>query len=540
MTGYEQYIYDVENNNIVTCDYVKLAVKRFISFMNRDDIYFDAEKVKEVIDFISCLKHSSEESSGKAFILENWQCFLVASTFGFKWVKNDKRVVKNLLLSVARKNGKSALIIAILIYLMIFEQDGTQIIECANSKEQANKVLLEGTKNFIDSIDPSHKYLKTQRNKINNLLNKSEIKIVSADSSKLDGLNLSAFVYDEMAESKGDKLYGVLKSSMGNRTQPLSIVCSTVTWNQTSLFYDMYHVGIEILRGIKTDDSFLPIIYTLDEEDDYLDDRVWGKANPNLDITIYKSYLEDEIILAKNNPSYTNTVITKDFNVWCSSNESWISNDMIIKNTRKLNIEDFKGCTCFCGVDLAAVNDLTAVSYLFVKEDKYYFFIDYYLPQSALTEHPQKEFYKSMHYQKQIKITAGNSTDYNYITADILRINTNSPIVLIYYDNYNATSWAQNATNLSLNLCPYSQSVSNFNRPTKEFLRLILSDKIILDENSLTRFCFNSVSIFTDHNENEKPKKTNSKSKIDGVIAALQALAGYLDTQHYDDDIYDF
>jgi len=45
-------------------------------------------------------------------------------------------------------------------------------------------------------------------------------------------------------------------------------------------------------------------------------------------------------------------------------------------------------------VDLAATSDLTAVSYMVVKDDKYYFRTDYYLPESALREKPDRELYK--------------------------------------------------------------------------------------------------------------------------------------------------
>ncbi len=535
--SYQTYIDDVKNGRILTNNHVKLSIKRFENFRCRDDMYFDEKKVQHVIDFISQIKHFKAEFANQPFILEDWQLFFIANIFGFKWKKNDKQVCRSVFLSVARKNGKSALVIAIVLYMMFFSDNAPEIVECANSREQAKEVLFNTTKEFAKSIDPKSKLLKSYRNEIKCKANKGQIKIVSADASKLDGLNLNVLLYDEFAEAKNDLLYSVLQSSMGNRQEPLSIVCGTVAFNLSSTYFEMYETAIEILNDLKTDDALFPLIYTLDEEDNFNNQEVWIKANPNLNVSVFPDYIETELTKAKNNPSYLNRVLTKNFNKWCSTNESWISNDRIVQNTKKLNINDFAGYSCYVGVDLASVSDLTAVSYLFNKDEHYYIFTDYYLPQSALTEHQQKEFYKKMYNQKHLKITSGNVTDYNYITADLLRVNEIAPIQGVFYDTYNSVQWAIDATDKGLNLIPYSQSVANFNRPTKEFQRLMLSDKITLDDNELTRFCFNNVVIWRDNNDNEKPKKINNKSKIDGAISCIEALGGYLQNPIVDDDI---
>lgn len=530
MNGWKKYIYDVEHNNIITCDLVKLAVKRYYNYLNDDEIYFDESKVNHVFEFISNIKHFKGEFAGKPFILEDWQQFFIMMIFGWYYKENNLRVIRNVFFSVSRKNGKSALIISILLYMLFFSDNAPEIVEAANSREQAKEVLLKTTSEFAKSLDTTGKFLKQYRNEIKCDAVNGQIKIVSADASKLDGLNLNCFVYDEYAEAKNDLLFSVLQSSMGNRKEPLSIICGTVSFNLSSPYHEMYEMSVEILNGLKEDKSFFPLIYTLDENDDVNDNTTWIKANPNLEISVYKDFLKSEVIKGKNNPSYLNKVLTKNFNQWCSTNDVWIHNDRIIKASKKINIKDFEGKPCYVGVDLASVNDLTAVSYLIVDDDRYYFFVDYYLPQSALTEHKQKDFYNKMYFNKYLKITSGNCTDYNFITEDLFRVNNICPIKGIYYDVYNSLSWAVDATEKGLPLIPFSQSVSNFNRGTKEYLRLFLEDKIILEDNEINRFCLNNVFIFRDNNENEKPKKLNDKSKIDGVIAMIQSLACFINT----------
>jgi|GEM_PF-2729540 len=80
--------------------------------------------------------------------------------------------------------------------------------------------------------------------------------------------------------------------------------------------------------------------------------------------------------------------------MWCDSSTVWIPDDYIIKSSNVVDLSSLKGLNCFVGVDLAATSDLTAVSYLIVNDDLYYFKTHYYLPESALEEKVDKETYK--------------------------------------------------------------------------------------------------------------------------------------------------
>lgn len=139
-----------------------------------------------------------------------------------------------------------------------------------------------------------------------------------------------------------------------------------------------------------------------------------------------------------------------------------------------------------------------------------------------------------------LDVTPGNVTDYDYILNKIQALQTDFNLYIggIYYDSWNATQFAINATAQGLPMFPYSQSIGSFNKPTKEFERLIKSDKMIIDNNDITRWCISNVALKTDWNENAKPVKAGADSeKIDGVISMIQALAGYLSTPQYDNSI---
>jgi phage terminase large subunit-like protein len=108
----------------------------------------------------------------------------------------------------------------------------------------------------------------------------------------------------------------------------------------------------------------------------------------------------------------------------------------------------------------------------------------------------------------------------------------------IAYDSYNATQWAIDCTNKGLPLSPFSQSLWNFNKSTKEFERLVLSNQVVFDDNEITRYCFSNVSLKSDHNDNTKPVKSVRQNKIDGVISMLECLGGYLNSPQFSNEIF--
>lgn len=535
-TTYYNYIQDVLNDRVIACKSIKLACNRFLSFLEKEQYYFDDAAVQRVINFISLIRHYLGKYCGKPFILQPWQTLIIASVYGFRHKKDDTRVCRNAFILMARKNGKSALCAALSLYHLIADNEAaSEIFFAANSREQA-KILLSITSNFAKSLDAKGKTISTYRDLIK--FKNNFIKVVSSDTSKLDGYNLSFAIIDEEHEAKDSKMIDIISSSMGMRTQPLLIEISTAGFNTFGICKEKYNTCKEILNGLKEDDSLQAFIFELDSDDNWDDETTWIKANPNLDVTVTANFIQSEITKAKNTSSLEVSVRTKNLNQWLSSSEIWIADIHIINATQKLKIEDFVGYNCYCGVDLSAVSDLTAVSFLIDTDDKYYFFNKYYLPESALSDNSNAELYKRWQRMGLLTITEGNCTDYDYITADLMRINHIVTINSIAYDTWNSTQWAIDATSKGLPLQPFSQALGNFNRATKEFERLILSNKVTIDDSEITRYCFRNVSLKFDHNDNCKPVKSVRQNKIDGVIAMLEALGVMLQEPRFNNEIF--
>lgn len=533
---YTKYARDVTEGKVITGKLIKLACQRYLRFLERDDLEFRPEAVDRVVTFISKLKHYTGKSAGKNFILEPWQHWIVCNIYGFYDKKTGLRVTTKAFILVARKNGKSAFASALCLYHLIADnEEGAQVLNVANSRDQS-KLLFDMSSNMAKTLDPKSRYLRAYRDRILFDKTKSFSRCLSTDATGLDGLNSSFFVADETHSYKDSTLWDVLISSQGFRTQPLALQISTAGFNLYGFCKKYRDMCSEVLYGVKEDDTLFSAIYEMDDGDDFTDESNWLKCNPNLDITVTKKYLQEQVISAKNNASLEVGILTKNFNKWCNSSNTWLGNDLLLKYSKSVNLEDFKDSTCHIGIDLAAVSDLTAVSIMVKRENIHYFKTFYYLPQSALANNVNSELYKEWKRKGYLTITPGNVTDYDYVLNDILKVSKILPIEKIAYDSYNATQFAINATEQNLPLEPFSQALWNFNRPTKEFERLLKQGNVVIDNNEITRWCFNNVVLKYDHNDNCKPVKEQDMNKIDGVIAIVEALGVSLKPE-YDNSI---
>ena len=539
---YTDYANKVVNGEITACNYIKLACQKYLNWLKREDIEFKSEKVDKVVNFCQKLKHFTGRFNNKPFILEPFQKWMVYNIFGFYYKGTEERVIKNIWIELARKNGKSFFAAALALYALIGDGEANSEVEfIANSRKQA-QICFDMCRNVVDKLDPKHKYFKSYRDKIKFDKTKSFLQVLSSDSGNNDGWNSYCFIADEVHAYPDSKMFDVMKSSQGMRDNPLAISITTAGLNLFSFAYTQRKTNIEVLYGKKQDDSQFTAIYTLDDDDDFRDESVWIKANPNLGVTVKVQYLREQVQQAKNNTALEISTRTKNFNQWLASSDIWISNDILLEHSQKVLLEDYRDqdIVAYVGVDLSSVSDLTSVSVMLPTEKKIIFKTYYYLPQSALDNNSNAEQYRIWHNQGLLTLTQGNVVDYSYIINDIMRINEIIPIQLIAYDRYNATQWSIEMTELGMPMQPFAQSMMNFTIPTKTLERNIKMGNVIIDDNEMTRWCFGNVVLKTDWNDNVRPTKEENQQKIDGVISMLQALGGYLSIPQYNNEILGF
>ena len=535
---YIQYAEDVLSGKIVTGHYIKLAAERFFRLMYDERYEFREDKVEQVCGFISIIHHYTGKHAGKPFVLEAWQEWIVASMYGFYLTGTNERLVQSAYIEMARKQGKSAFASALCLYHLIADGEmNAEVYMAANSKDQA-KVSFNMASNFSKMLDPGKEFLNPYRDTIKYERTLSFLKVLAADSSKLDGPNASMYLIDEYHAAKNSGVKDVLQSSQGMRENPMAVIITTAGFDRLGVCYQYREMCTEVVSGLKEDDTLFIAIYCLDKEDDWKDEAVWVKSNPNLGVTVQTKYLKTQVRKAINTPSDEVGIKTKNLNIWCDAEKTWIKDDYILSASANVNLEEYNGLDCFIGVDLSSTSDLTSFSVMMPTTEKMVWKTFYFLPEAALTEKRFKELYGEWARQRALCITPGNVVDYDFILNKIMEIGQILNIVTIGYDSWNATQFVINCTEKGLPMEPYSQSIGNFNKPTKELERLLLSGVAVIDNNIITRHCFRNVVMARDKNGNTKPSKQYEEKKIDGVIAMIEALGVYLMCPRYDNVIY--
>lgn len=538
-----KYCDDVLSGSVIAGNTIKLACQRFLNDLNREDLEFREYKVDTLLKFTSVLKHYTSDFSGKSVKLEPWQVFIVSNIFGWYWVESGKRRYTQSYIEVSRKQGKTFLSAIMCLFALIADgEDGAEVDLAANSRKQSG-IAFDMCGTLAKQLDPRQKNLRVYRNEIKFFPTNSKLNVFAADDSKLDGFNCSFGLLDEYHAAANSKVRDVIKSSQGMRKNPHLCTITTAGFNKEYPCYQFRSYCLEVLHNIKTDDSLFATIYCLDEDDDWTDEDVWIKSNPNLGVTVTKSYISEQVNQALNNPSDEVGVLTKTLNCWCDAELTWISQQKIMEQTTEVDLNKFNPdeWVCFAGFDLASVSDLTALSFLLTNGDEYYVKNFYFIPEYALKDKFMSSLYKEWFRKGYLNVTPGDVTDYDYVYNILREWYEKLSVRKVGYDAWNATQFCIKCVEGGMNLREYSQSLGSFNKPTRELERLILSGKLFIDNNPINQHCFANVMLKSDWNGNVKPTKDmSSGKKIDGVIALLEALGLYLQEPHFTNEVFTF
>lgn len=556
-----EYAEGVLSGNIVAGKYIQLACQRYMDWITkRTDIFFDAERMERIENFIGHMKHFEGTFAGKPFILLPFQRWVIASIFAFYYVDDpEKRVVEEVMLFIARKNAKTALASAIILADMCVNKSaGYEAYLVAQSRDQA-KIALKFLKGYSASLDKGckKKHFKHYVNHIEYPKTGGSAHALASESISADGYNCDLALIDEFHAARDESMLQVMASSQGMKKNPLLIIISSGGYLMDGFpFYERVQTAHRELRGeggVTVDDTNFYALFELDPDDDYTDPKNWIKANPSLGEIVNESFLKKRMKSAKTNMATQVDVKIKNLDIFVTARNIWIPPQILDKVCTKLDMEQLKGENCYMGVDLSSVSDLASISMIFppnewrsYEPDKWLIHTQSWVPQAAL-ETSNGVLYEQFIHAGVLKMTPGNCIDYDSILKDIVEINNDYPIVKFMYDEWNATQFIQNLMSLNIvsgigkhgGIEPMSQSLGSFNRATKTLEILINNEQCLIDSNQLVRFYFNNCELKFDSFGNCKPVKANDQiaRKIDGVIAILMGMSGYLFEQLFNGEM---
>lgn len=524
--------------------YVRLACERHLRDLETGDergLTFSEKAAGAAVRFYSLLTHNKGKWAGQPLTLEPWQQFIIASLFGWKRADGTRRFRESYT-EVARKNGKSTFSSGVGLQLLVADgEQGAEIYTAATKKEQA-RIVFGDAQNMARKSTALGRFIKVQQHSIFAPSSLSKMVPMSADANTEDGLNPHGIIIDEYHAHPNDALYSVLKSATGARAQPLLSIITTAGFNRLGPCAQLRKSCIGILEQLYEDDAYFTIIFTLDAEDDWLDESTWVKANPNLGVSVSLEYLQEQCRTAQRLPSQQVNFKTKHLNLWTDSSEVWMPHELWMQGATPVDEEALRGKMCFGGLDLASHRDLCALVLLFPDGQGFFdVLMRFWVPADSVEERSKKDGVPYAEWVEAGLITAtpGNVTDYNFIKAEVLELAAAYQIQDIGFDPYNASQLVVDLTEEGVSMSAFRQGFLTMSAPTKELEKLVLGAKIRHGGNPVLAWMNGNVELRHDPAGNIKIDKGKSKEKVDGMIALVESIGVWLTAEADGTSVYE-
>ena len=492
--------------------------------------YFDKQAANKAISFIETfITHTKGELTGKPFILEDWQKEIVGNIFGWKNKETDLRKYRTVFIEVPRKNGKTTLCAAIGIYMLFADRErGAEIYAAAGDRNQAG-IVFEIAKGMIANNVELSSRGKVFRNSITNESKGNFFQAISSDSKTKHGFNANCIIFDELHTQPNRDLWDTLTTSTGARREPLTIAITTAGYDRQSICYELYNYAKRVLDKSISDESFYPVIYEAEAEDDITLESTWKKANPNYGISLRKDYMERESKRAIELPSYQNTFKRLMLNIWTESQTKWIGHDEWMECHQEFDYSTLEGKECWGGLDLASTRDLSAFVLVFNVNGKFIVKPYIFIPKENAKKRSDRDGVNYVEWLRDGHVfgTEGDVQDYHFIRAKINELSKKYRIQSICYDRWNASQIVIDLQNDGANLDPFGQGFVSMSMPTKALEVEIIAKNIIHDNNPCLNWCLSNITIQEDPAGNIKPNKSKSVDRIDPIVALIMALGGY-------------
>jgi phage terminase large subunit-like protein len=519
------YARQVVERKIPACHWTRLACERQLKDLERTDIEWRPEEAEKICNFISLMPHVKGRWASKTLTLEPWQEFIYSVIFG--WYREDgTRRFRTVYIECPRKNAKSTMSAPVGLYMMAADgEEGSEVYSAATTRDQA-KIVFSVAKQMARKMPllTEHFAIDINAHNLSSIPTNSKFEPLSADANSLDGLNVQCAIIDELHAHKTRKVFDVIETATGARRQPLLWLITTAGSDRSGICFEQHTYLKKILSGVQEDDSYFGIIYSIDDDDDWTDEEVWKKANPNWDVSVIPDDMRRLANKAKVMSSAQNNFLTKRLNVWVNADTAWMNmQDWNACGDEDLDIDEFEGLPCWIGIDLASKIDIAAMVQLIKKDDKYYLFGRYYLPEEAV-ERGDNDSYSGWALDGRLILTEGVVLDYGRIEEDLQDLKSRFEIKEVPYDPFQATQLATRMAAEGFPMVEVSPTVKNFSEAMKEFEGLVYDRKIVHDGCPVLTWMVSNVVCHRDNKDNIYPRKEQPQNKIDGVIAALMCI----------------
>lgn len=532
---------------------IRQAAQRFLDDLKRArrktcPFKFDKWYANDVCDFIEKLPHVEGKWETPTIVLHESHVFFLVQLFGFRlrkaehyddWGEFHPRRFTSALFAVARKNAKSTLAAAIMLYCLCCEpESGAQVISAATTYDQAGiifkiaKMMVDKTPDLREAFD-----LKPWSKSITREETGSMFKALHAKASTQDGLNPSHTSLDEIHAHKSPDLLNVLTSAAGARSNPLWLYTTTEGYTNPGPWAELRQFVKKMLAGIfgDTADHFLAVFYAVDEEnktlgieaDDEFCEAAWRKANPLMDVNPHLlNAIRKEAVEAKQMPSKLAEFKIKRLNRPAASAEGWIDLTKWEQCNREVILDDLLDVPAYGGLDLASTRDIAVFRLIWPTYDGIFTYGWRWVPEWQVSRRTERgtEPYAAWVEQGLVIQTPGDVIDYGVVEETIVTACERFEVQEIGYDPWNATELINRLVEADIPLLEFRQGAKSYHPAMQALERAYISGDLAHGGDPVLHWMASNLVARRDPNLNMAPDKKNSADKIDDMAALLMAF----------------
>jgi phage terminase large subunit-like protein len=479
----------------------------------------------------------SGEGSGAKFELRPFQKRFIREIYQPR--TNGKRSVRRAILSVARKNGKTALIAGLVLVHLIGPEavPNGEIYSAANDRDQAS-IVFKFARQIIEA-DPELKELVKVIPSTKTLLGLrtgSVYRAISAEAGTKHGYSPSLIIFDELAQAKSRDLYDVLDTSMGGRAEPLFVVISTQSNDPEHILSKLIDDGLS-----KQDPTIVTHLYAVDEDcENIFDPHVWKDANPALgdfrSLEDFKAVARKAQRMPAEEAKFRNLYLNQRVSPTTSliSRAEWMACGGVADFTDRERV--------YLGLDLSSVNDLTALIMISADgQSKVRAF--FWKPEEFLAEHSHRDFGAgSRRYEEWVKAghllaSPGKTIDKAVVATRIAELCGKFTVLGMAYDRWRIEDLVKEFDRIGfaafkdgdkgdgLRLVPWGQGFRDMSPAVDAFEQSVMERKLVHPGNPvLTWNVGNAIVAKPDPAGNRKIDKAKVRFRVDGAVALAMAL----------------
>lgn len=532
MTNYiNEYYQAIKDGSIIVGQWILLLYTYIIAGLEKKWFFYSPKKAERAIKYIENYCHHSKGRSD-LLKLELWQKALVSVIFGIV-DENNYRQFREVVLIIARKNGKSLFAAAIMDYIAFLDDEYGAEIYCLAPKLEQAEIVYSCFWQMVQAEEETRSKIQKRGRQSDYYIEESNtiIKKVAFNAKKSDGFNPHLCVCDEIASWVGDagkKQYEVMKSALGARKQPLLLSCTTAGYVNEGIYDELFKRGTRFLLGDSKERRLLPVFYIIDDIEKWNDINELAKSNPNLGVSVSVDYLLEEIAIAEGSLSKKAEFLTKYCCIKQNSSQAWLSTKLIDGAVcDAIDLKDFYECYAVGGIDLSQTIDLTSACLVIEKNSVEYVISHFWLPSEKLEEAIARDDipYKEMIEQGFLSLSGEGFVDYNDVYnwfVYMLQEYRIMPLV-VGYDRYSSQYLVQQMKTAFLMDDVYQGW--NMTPAINKLEGELREGKVKIGNNALLRVHLLDTALQKDRmTKRVKIVKINENCHIDGVAALLDAL----------------